>query len=64
LFFSDWYHYLFVDEKINKHYYERTVSATDELDDKKSFVISRKNPKLPTRFEDTRSNQKNEPMVV
>jgi len=38
LFFSDWYHYLFVDEKTNKHYYERTVSATDELDDKKVLL--------------------------
>ena len=64
LFFSDWYHYLFVDEKTNKHFYEQIVPATDELDDKKNFVRLRKNCKLPTRFEETRSNLKNEQMVV
>ena len=64
LFFSDWYHYLFVDEKTNKHFYEQIVPATDELDDKKNFVRLCKNSKLPTRFEETRSNLKNEQMVV
>ena len=62
LFFSDWYHYLFVDEKTTIHYYEQIVPATDELADKKSLV--RKNSKLPTRFEETKSNLKNERMVV
>ena len=64
LFFSDWYHYLFVDEKTNKHFYEQIVPATGELDDKKIFVQSRKNSKLPTRFEVNRTELKNEQMVV
>ena len=64
LFFSDWYHYLFVDEKTTIHYYDQIVPATDDLTVKKSFVRSRKNSKLPTRFEETKSNLKNELMAL
>jgi len=64
LFFSDWYHYLFVGEKTIKHQYEQIVSVSDDINDKKSFVrikrSTRKNSKLPA----IKIDVKNEPVVV
>jgi len=58
LFFSNWYHYLFVQEKIIKYQCEHSVPVSDDINDRKNIKkITRKNIKLPTTL-------KNEPMVV
>ena len=58
LFFSNWYHYLFVQEKIIKYQCEHSVPVSDDINDRKNIKkITRKNLKLPTTL-------KNEPMVV